>query len=185
MREAWAYHNRTKHSLQSIRLNAHFLDFSNQPLPFKIYETLEPIKLLQDLDQTGIAALAAISEQPPVVRDESIPTLKDLARILYFSAGITKRKAYPGGEIYFRAAACTGACYEFELYLVCAGLPDLEAGIYHFSPADFALRRIRSGDFRGALAHATAVENSVVHAPVTIVCTGTYWRNSWKYQART
>ena len=44
---------------------------------------------------------------------------------------------------------------------------------------------IRSGDFRSVLVHATAREDSVVHAPVTIVCTGTYWRNSWKYQART
>jgi SagB-type dehydrogenase family enzyme len=25
----------------------------------------------------------------------------------------------------------------------------------------------------------------VAHAPVTIICTGTYWRNAWKYQART
>ena len=24
-----------------------------------------------------------------------------------------------------------------------------------------------------------------VHAPLTIVCTCTYWRNAWKYQART
>jgi len=25
----------------------------------------------------------------------------------------------------------------------------------------------------------------VAHAPATIICTGTYWRNAWKYQART
>ena len=25
----------------------------------------------------------------------------------------------------------------------------------------------------------------MAHAPATIVCTGTYWRNAWKYQART
>jgi SagB-type dehydrogenase family enzyme len=25
----------------------------------------------------------------------------------------------------------------------------------------------------------------VTHAPATIICTGTYWRNAWKYQART
>jgi SagB-type dehydrogenase family enzyme len=26
---------------------------------------------------------------------------------------------------------------------------------------------------------------AVAHAPATIICTGTYWRNAWKYQART
>jgi SagB-type dehydrogenase family enzyme len=29
------------------------------------------------------------------------------------------------------------------------------------------------------------MEPAVAHAPATIICTGTYWRNAWKYQART
>src|SRR5436190_13547593 len=41
------------------------------------------------------------------------------------------------------------------------------------------------GDFRGNLAQATAMEPAVAHARATIICTGTYWRNAWKYQART
>src|SRR5262249_16518415 len=96
-----------------------------------------------------------------------------------------KRNASPGGAIFFRAASCPGAVYEFELYIVCGGLPDLETGLYHFGPADFSLRRLRVGDFRSVLVHASANEDNVVHAPLTIVCTGTYWRNAWKYRART
>src|SRR5262249_48800880 len=46
-------------------------------------------------------------------------------------------------------------------------------------------RCLRKGDYRGVMAHATGGEKSIVSAPVTIICTGTYWRNSWKYQART
>ena len=183
--EAWAYHDQTKHSDRSVRANMYGLDFANQPLPFKIYESLEPINLPRETAQTGISALSAISQQFEARGAEAVPTLKDLARILYFSAGITQRKTYPGGEIFFRAASCTGALYEFELYVVCGGLPDLEAGLYHFGPADFSLRRLRTGDFRSLLVHATANEDSVVHAPITIVCTGTYWRNAWKYRART
>jgi SagB-type dehydrogenase family enzyme len=61
----------------------------------------------------------------------------------------------------------------------------LEAGVYHFSPAEFALRRLRAGDYRGVLREATANETAVIHAPLTIICTCTYWRNAWKYQART
>jgi SagB-type dehydrogenase family enzyme len=89
------------------------------------------------------------------------------------------------GELLFRAASCTGALYEIELYLVCGDLPDLEAGIYHFNPGDFALRRLRAGDWRGVLVKATVEEPAVASAPATIICTGTYWRNAWKYQART
>ncbi len=185
-RIALSYHEATKHSEWSIRASPHYLDWANQPLPLKIYTTVDPIPLPRDADQTGISALSAIAEEPRVHSGaEVIPRVGDLARILYFSAGITKKKTYPGGEIYFRAASCTGALYEFELYLVCGDLPDLEAGLYHFGPGDFALRRLREGDYRGMLAHATAHEHVVTHAPVTIVCTGTYWRNSWKYRSRT
>ncbi len=182
---AWKYHDGTKHSYWSIRNNPHFLDWANRPLPFKIYPEIESFPLPQDVSQTGVAALSAISEPVPMSPGDSMPNLQDLARILYFSAGITRQRAYPGGELYFRAAACTGALYEIELYVVTGDLAGLDAGVYHFNPADVSLQLLRKGDFRGNLAQATAMEPTVAHAPATIVCTGTYWRNAWKYQART
>jgi SagB-type dehydrogenase family enzyme len=181
----WRYHDATKHSEWSIRTAPHYLDWPNHPLPLKIYTTVDPIPLPRHADQTGISALSAIAPPPLSISLEKIPGIRELTRILYFSAGITKKKAYPGGEIYFRAAACTGALYEFELYIVCGDLPELKAGVYHFGPGDFSLRLLRSGDHRGVLVHATAIEPAVVHAPAVIVCTGTYWRNAWKYRART
>src|SRR5216684_114850 len=179
------YHDGSKHSYWSIRNHPHFLDWTNRPLPFKIYPKIEPLPLPRDVPQTGVVVLSAISEAVPSSRADSVPGLRDLARLLYFSAGITKQRAYPGGEIYFRAAACTGALYEIELFVVTGALAGLDAGVYHFSPADVSLRLLRKGDFRGNLAHATAMEPAVARAPATIICTGTYWRNAWKYQART
>jgi len=181
----WKYHDGTKHSSWSIRNNPHFLDWANRPLPFKIYPKIEPLLLPRDVPHTGVAALSAISEMAPSSLVDSAPDLQDLARILYFSAGITKQRTHPGGEIYFRAAACTGALYEIELYVVTGDLAGLDAGVYHFNPADVSLRLLRKGDFRRNLAQATAMEPAVAHAPATIICTGTYWRNAWKYQART
>src|SRR5215470_14889879 len=189
----WAYHDATKHSFWSVRNNAHFLDWPNKPLPFKIYTTLDPIELPREVPPLDMPALEAISKQAAETDGEAIPDLKDLAQILYYSAGITRIKQYAGGEIMFRAASCTGALYEIDLYLVCGDLfskgsvraINLEAGVYHFSPHDFSLRRLRRGDYRGVIARATAQEPSVTRAPVTIICTGTYWRNAWKYQART
>ena len=158
-----AYHSLTKHSYESVRRNAHFLDWPNQPLPFKIYRDLEPIPLPSEAERADVPAAV---------------DLKSLRSLLYYAAGITRRRQYPGGEILFRAAACTGALYEIELYVVCADLPDLAAGIYHFHPGDMALRRLRQGDFR-------TVVDPCTDAPALIVSTGTYWRNAWKYQART
>jgi SagB-type dehydrogenase family enzyme len=182
---AWAYHDGTKHSYQSVRSNRHVLDWANQPLAFKVYPEIERIALPRDMPQTGVATLAAISANVRAANGDAVPDLQDLARILFFSAGITKARKYTGGEIYFRAAACTGALYEIELYVVTGELNGLDAGVYHFNPADMSLGVLRKGDFRGNLAQATAMEPAVAHAPAMIVCSGTYWRNAWKYQART
>ena len=182
---AWSYHNGTKHSYSSIRTDPHPLDWANKPLLFKLYPTLEPFVLPRDFSQTGSAALSAIAQTETETERDVVPDLSRLGALLYFSAGITKRRTYPGGEMYYRAAACTGALYEIELYLVCGDLPDLPAGVYHFGPGDFALRKLRSGDYRAVLVRATGAESAVSHAPLTVICTGTYWRNAWKYQART
>jgi len=178
------YHEATKHSYASIRSNPHFLDFANQPLPFKIYPSLDPSALPAEVRQTGVAALSAISETVPA-QPNVAPDLEAIAQLLYLSAGITRHRKYPGGEIYFRAAACTGALYEVELYLVCGDLVNLQAGVYHFAAAEFGLRGLRAGDYRNVLVEATAAESAIAHAPLTIICTCTYWRNAWKYQART
>jgi len=181
---AWKYHNTSKHSYASVHNNPHFLDWSNQPLPFKAYTTLEPLRLPREVRQTGVAALSAIAESIHLEAKVG-PDLEALAQLLYLTAGITRHRKYPGGDIYFRAAACTGALYEVEVYVVCGNLIDLEAGVYHFAPAEFALRRLRDGDYRSVLSEATGRETTIVHAPLTIICTCTYWRNAWKYQART
>src|SRR5438093_9552194 len=181
----WTYHNSTKHSLTSGRNVPHYLDWENQPLPFKIYSTLEPLPLSHALPPVQMPTLTALSATGVEQRGAGVPDVSALAVLLFLSAGITKRRPYPGGEIYFRAAACTGALYHIDLYLVCGDLPGLPAGVYHFGPHDFALRRLRAGDYRSVLAQASGQEPAVRHAPATVVCTSTYWRNAWKYQART
>ena len=190
----WAYHDGTKHSSWSIQNDTHYLDFENQPFPFKVYSDLEPIPLPHDFALTQVPALSAVSAA--VSHDiahpdgDCVPDARTLASIFHHSAGITKRGTFPGGEIFFRAAACTGALYHIELYLVCGDLPDddgpgIEAGVYHFSTHDFSLRKLREGDHRGTLVKATGGEPSVERAPAVLVCAGTYWRNAWKYRART
>jgi SagB-type dehydrogenase family enzyme len=184
LQATWAYHNGTKHSYESIRTNRHYLDWENQPIPFKIYSELKSIPLPQQLSSSGTTALEAISSLETPTKDQVVPSIQTLAEILYLSAGITRRRSYPGGEILFRAAACTGALYHIDLYLVCGDLPGLKAGVYHFGPQDFALRRLRDGDYRNALVQASGREPAIANAPAIIACASTYWRNAWKYQSR-
>jgi SagB-type dehydrogenase family enzyme len=158
------------------------MDWSNQPRPFKIYPKIEGQPLPTDLPESGKSAFVALHS--PSTDREFIPSLRDLAGLLYYTAGITKRAVTPGGQIYFRAAACTGALFHIELYLVCGDLPGLAAGVYHFGSHDFSLRRLREGDYRRVLVKASGDEPALAQAPAAIVTSSVYWRNSWKYQDR-
>ena len=184
------YHDRTKHSQESVRADPHVLDFDNQPLPFKIYDRVESVPLIRDPDVLYRAtppALEAISVPvSPVAEDlaERIPDLAALSQVLFLAAGVTKRKHYSGGEVYFRAYSNTGALYHIDLYVVAGDLPDLAAGVYHFAPHDFALYRLRAGDYRAVLVEASGEHSAITRAPVILVSASTYWRNAWKYRAR-
>ena len=184
------YHEATKHSETKLSRDSHVLDWSNQPRPFKIYRDVESLPLPPDPKILAAAkqpVLEIIGTPPTDTTDqiEQIPDLNMLARTLYLAAGVTKHKRYPGGgEMYFRAYPNTGALYHIDLYLVTGDLAGLPAGVYHFGPNDFALHRLRAGDYRAVLAEASGMEPRIAQAPAILASASTYWRNSWKYQAR-
>src|SRR5688572_17639997 len=99
---ARAFHQATKHSFASIRRRGHFLDWDNQPNPFKVYEGLPKTPLSAESRATaGSIDLGA------------------LARILRFGAGIIRtRRLAEGQDFRFRTYASAGALYPVELYVV-------------------------------------------------------------------
>jgi SagB-type dehydrogenase family enzyme len=155
------------------------------PSPFKIYPDLEPISLPRDLVRTGAPALSVVGADRQFF-PESVPYLNSghLASLLFYSAGVTKKKSYPGGEIYFRAAACAGALYPVETYIVCRELDGLGAGVYHFNPGDFSLRQLRTGDYRPSLIEASGDYEAMAKVPLFLVFTAISWRSTWKYRDR-
>ena len=166
------YHERTKHSPLSVRTVPHFLDWENQPLAFKIYPGAEKVPLVP---------VPKSSEPAPVPLSLTVETL---SRVLFFTAGITKHLRFSRGRMPFRAAACTGALYHVEIYLVTGGIEGLDAGVYHYDPRLHVLDRLRSGDFRAQLVDATGGEANAAGAGSFLALTTTYWRNAWKYRAR-
>jgi SagB-type dehydrogenase family enzyme len=200
------YHESTKHSEISIMTSRHSLDWDNRPIPFKIYTELPSIPLPSEFPLPALDAISAISNIHPKrpnsedtsfittknnTNSEGINTsknlsLKELCAILFFSAGITREMKYDYGTFYMRAASATGALYPIELYVICKYIsPNLKAGVYHFSPADFSLTQIRAGDYRTALAAIAGDHNQdILTSPLTIIFTSYAWRNAWKYQAR-
>lgn len=166
-----------------MRRSGHRLDWEIKPLPFKIYPALEPIRLPTELPTPSMDTFAALAPGAPAGPAGALD-LEGLAALLYFSAGVTRVKTYPGGgQVHFRAAASTGALYQTEAYVVVGAVGGLAPGVYHFGPGDFSLRRLRTGDYRGAVATAAA-DDAVAAQPAAVVLSAIYWRNTWKYQAR-
>jgi hypothetical protein len=177
--DAAALHERTKHTWQRLRANSRGLDWANHPFPFKLYPDLEPLPLPRQLPESGVPATKVLSGQVSVSAPASPLDLAGLARLLFFAAGVTRILH----GVLFRAAPSAGALYPTELYAVCGPLADLPAGVYHFAPAEFALRRLRDGDFRARLA-ASAAAPAVAGLPLCLVLTGIPWRTTWKYRER-
>src|SRR5206468_10852489 len=175
------YHAWTAHSPASLRTSGHTLEWDITPFPFKVYSDLPAIPLPREIDPVALDTLAALAGPAPAAPKLG---LGELTAVLYYAAGVTRKKTHPGGgEVLFRAAASTGALFQTEVYVAVGAVSGLEAGLYHFCPGDFALRRLRPGDVRGALA-ASAADDALASRAATVLLTGIYWRNAWKYQAR-
>jgi len=182
---ALEFHEATKHSRVSIRASAHYLDSENKPNPFKLYTGVPLQDLPTEFLRPALNALVSISGSVPKERASTRMGIDTLAELLFFSTGITRELKVPGRDtFYMRAAPATGALYPIELYVVCRDLEGLKAGVYHFSPGDFLLARLRSGDWTPALSSYAGSRADVSAAPASIILTSIAWRNSWKYQAR-
>ncbi len=180
---AWAFHEATKHSYESVRRRGPRLDWGNKPNPFKFIPGSERVDLPRVARPTGMPVLEAV-RGGIAAPAKSSPGLFDLARLLVVGAGVRRRVHADGEEFFFRAYASAGALYPVEIYVVCSDLSGLPGGVYHFDPRGPALDRLRAGDHRGWLVRAAGAEPAAAEAPVTMVLTGIPWRTTWKYTER-
>ncbi len=177
------FHDVTKH--RRDRVVGGRMDPANRPLPFKVYGDLELMPFSAASDHLMASALDALSGRCEL--SGRSPTRADLELVCHLSNGVLRWRdapRLPGGRMAFRAAPCTGALYHIELYLACADLHQLPAGLYHFCARDSGFRRLRDGDVRGMLADVAVGASSISQAPAVIVLTSTFWRNAWKYGPR-
>src|SRR5882762_144136 len=90
---AWRYHDATKHSEARLRAHQHYLDWDIKPLPFKVYPQLAPLPLPRELPPSSMPALTALAvREVPAGEAPRVPDMQQLARLLHFAAGITRKK---------------------------------------------------------------------------------------------
>ena len=197
---AWSFHNATKYVWLGDEAAGRWFgmgtppdleapiwekDWSLEPFPFKIYETTPQIAIPRELPPSPLSALQAIARTGAEQTAEGFPDRATLARIGLLSNGLLGRQfKRRGATADFRTAGATGARYHLEVYFVCADLPDLPAGVYHYAAHDHSLGRLREGDYRAALSAAAGAEPALAMAPIVLAMTSTFWRNAWRYKAR-
>jgi SagB-type dehydrogenase family enzyme len=200
MVDAREYHERTKHSPESVRDDDFSLDWTTLPRPFKTYRDL-PREAAGSVRKPVAPALATVAEHAADPLAGTAQTDRDpvdgttLASVAYYALGIKGASPHPApdvdGEAYYRMASCTGNLHHVDGYLVSGDLDGLPAGVYHYDPQRPAFERLRSGDHRGALAAAAGDraeagrDSGVADASATLVLTSEWWRNAWKYRERT
>ncbi|WP_440010181.1 SagB family peptide dehydrogenase [Halomicrococcus sp. SG-WS-1] len=188
MVDAREYHERTKHSIESVRNDAFSLDYANKPRPYKVYEDrarVSPPEPMRSVEEPALSAVANASADPRDGENESSVDFRDVVTLCHYSTGVTKELEKQGRWMRFRAASCTGKLYHVDLYAVVGDVDGLAPGVYHFDPDSGSFDVLREGDYRGALARAAGNQRSVSNAPVTFVATSEWWRNAWKYRERT
>jgi SagB-type dehydrogenase family enzyme len=178
---ALAYHEATKHSYTSVRSGAYLLDWSNRPLPYKIYPGAGTLALPRELSLSATSTLTAISQRSDA--PERPLDLETVTRLLFCADGLTRRANVGGEDYHFRAAASAGALYPVEIYLVAGEIAGMEPGLYHFLPADLKLHGLRRGDWRPYVADCVG-SASLREAGAVLIMTSIFWRSAWKYRAR-
>jgi SagB-type dehydrogenase family enzyme len=185
MVDAREYHEKTNHSPERLRQDSFRLDPATKPCPSKLYRTLPSVGGGEpDTPETpALTAVSTGSERPPTLApdpdgDPHLPTL------CHYATGVTKTLERQGQQVRYRAAAYTGKLYHVDLYAVSGDCGAFDPGVYHFDPESGEFDVLREGDYRGVLV-ATSGHDGVGDAPVTFVAASEWWRNAWKYRART
>ncbi len=105
-------------------------------------------------------------------------TLRQVSQILWAAQGITEEKGFK------RAAPSAGALYPLELYLVVKKVKELEAGVYHYHPANHTLDLTLRGNYQTPLAEACLGQMFIAEASVSLVIAAEYERTTAKYGKR-
>jgi SagB-type dehydrogenase family enzyme len=173
------YHELTKYNPHTIdRLGA--VRWDSQPPAFKSISSKEKIDLLSRLQ-------AVMDHLEDAVEAAKSPEagLEEIARLLFFTLGLTARFTDQGGGDYFlRASPSAGGLYPTEIYVAArnqSGLPD---GLYHYHSLKSALIPVWQGSFWGDLKHYFLGNAAVDASNLIFLFTGIYGRSAWRYKER-
>ncbi|HXF47714.1 MAG TPA: SagB/ThcOx family dehydrogenase, partial [Burkholderiaceae bacterium] len=176
------YHRETKHHFRRYARGPGYLDWANQPDPFRRYLGAPRVPLPRlapaaDPRSPPYASLYRAGAVAPAAVD-----LRSLSRLFEYSLAITAWKQAGETRWALRANPSSGNLHPTEGYLLIGGGPDLPhaPALFHYTALEHALELRASlpaeacaALLRGFPPHAFVVGLGSVH-----------WREAWKYGER-
>ena len=174
------YHHATSYDRHNMR--DHFMDWQHPPMPHKHYPGLAKTPLADVPPPTG-SSLWALAAGPVATAETPPPDLKRLSQILGLAYGVTAERRQGRQRFHLRSAPSAGALYPIEIYLGAYQVPDLPAGLYHYSLQEKALATLRSGDLRRWVPPGPD-GRSPQQLAVSFYLSAIFFRSAWKYTRR-
>lgn len=176
------YHLQTKHHFNRYARSLGFLDWANQPDPFRRFDgaALIPLPLLKPDDEPqsplydAMYAKGDIPSQPV--------TVATISRFLEFALALSAWKRAGDMQWALRSNPSSGNLHPTEGYLVLPQIDglDLRPGLYHYAPKEHGL------ELRAEWS-AKQVHRLLAPFPpeaFLIGLTSIHWREAWKYGER-
>ncbi len=175
------YHDRTKHHFNRYARSLGFMDWANQPDPFRQFEGCERLAL-DHFEVRSVPTYDGLFHEPS--SDSAAPLDRaSVSRLFQHCLALSAwKQAGASNSWSLRINPSSGALHPTEGYLICGAVPGLTAtpGVFHYSPFRHALERrcdLSAADWQSLTAQLPA-------GCVLVGLTSIYWREAWKYGER-
>ena len=172
-----SYHQQTKHHLDRYAQSLGYLDWANQPNPFRTFKGAARLEL--PLAADGLTTPFADFYTPLALPARPLER-KNIAIFFELALGLSAWKEFRGDRWALRCNPSSGNLHPTEGYAILPPLPHLEAGVYHFVSGHHCLER------RCWLEGRAAVELILALPPDSFLVglSSIHWREAWKYGER-
>lgn len=182
----FAYHDRTKHQFDRYARALGYLDWANQPCPFRRYAGTRTIDLpLPEQDSTpGYDAFfdgATIAPQPF--------NAATLSAFFYYSLALSAWKSYQQNRWSLRVNPSSGNLHPTECYLIADAIPGQTKtpGGYHYYPLRHQLEQratFTAADWQALIAGIAPEGETLPGGSFLVALSSIHWREAWKYGER-
>ena len=176
-RKIIGYHEESKHHFDRYARSPGYMDWQNQPNPFRFYEgkNIIHLPLLKNDPKATHLDLYHRQNNPP---QQFI--LENIAGFLELSLGLSAWKSVAGNKWSLRINPSSGNLHPTGAHLVLPAIDGIKAGVYHYNPLIHSLEPRMSTP-------AEIWDPILDHfdtAGFLIGLTSIFWRESWKYGER-